>query len=201
MNKTKIGIFSGTFDPVHMGHVAFALEAKQELKLDSVFFLPELSPRLKQPTSIQHRFKMLELSIEGQAGLSVKLLKIPRYSVKDTLPELQRIFGNTQLVLLLGSDLVRTFKYRWDGLQELFHSVELAIGLRGEDTKAEMVELLKNCARDYGTTITFQVLPTPHAKLASTQIRQGTFTIKDIHPKVALYIEKHNLYIDSVNRS
>ena len=197
----KIGIFSGTFDPVHMGHVAFALEAAQNLKLEKIVFLPELKPRLKNPTPVQHRYKMLELSIKDQAGLFIKILEVPRFSVKDTLPELQRIFGDDQLVMLLGSDIVRTFKYRWDGLQELFHTVELAIGLRGEDTKDEMVELLKSCAHDYGTPITFQILPSPRTHLASTQIRQGTYTIKDIHPDVASYIETHNLYIDSINRT
>src|SRR5689334_19364766 len=96
----KIGIFSGTFDPVHMGHVAFALEAKEDLGLDEVIFLPELSPRLKEPTAIRHRYTMLDLSVRGQKGLTVKLLDMPRFTIKDTLPELQHLYGDAKLVLL-----------------------------------------------------------------------------------------------------
>lgn len=177
-----------------MGHVAFALEAITSLGLAKVVFLPEVSPRIKHPSAIQHRHKMLELSLTGQPGLSVKLLQSPRFSVQDTLPELQEMFDGAKLVLLLGSDVVRTFKYRWPGLEDLFASAELAIGLRGEDTKEEMTELLKECAQDYGTSVTFHILPSPRAKLASTQVRLGTNTIDDIHPDVADYINTNDLY-------
>jgi len=190
----KIGIFSGTFDPVHMGHVSFALDAMEALSLDRVVFLPEILPRLKKPSAIQHRHKMLELSLQGHEGLSVLLLDTPRFNINDTLPELRLRFGDAPLVMLMGSDLVRTFKYRWPGLEDLLASVELAIGLRGDDTKQEIVELLKECASEYGTPITFHILPSPRAHIASTQVRRGDYVIEDVHAQVAEYIEKHSLY-------
>jgi nicotinate-nucleotide adenylyltransferase len=190
----KVGIYSGTFDPVHMGHVEFALEALDKLALTKVVFLPEILPRLKKPTAIQHRHKMLELSLHGQENLSVKVLDTPRFNIKDTLPELRLLYGDAPLVFLLGSDIVKTFKYRWPGLEDLLASVEFAISIRGEDTKEEITELLKECAVDYGTPITFHIVPNSHAHLTSTHIRQGTHTIEDIHPDVAAYIQRHNLY-------
>ncbi len=191
----KIGIYSGTFDPVHMGHVAFALEAKANLGLDEVVFLPEVSPREKTPTSIVHRQKMLELSLLGRDGLSIKVLPSPQFSVHETLPALQKMYANTALVLLLGSDVARTFSYRWPGLEELLRSTEIAIGLRAADTAKEMEDLLMDCASEYKLKITYRILPSPRAHLASTQIRQGSHTIEDIHPDVADYIKAHELYV------
>lgn len=190
----KIGIFSGTFDPVHMGHVAFALEAKSRLGLEEVVFIPELSPRVKNPAPLEHRQKMLELSLFGQDGLSVRVLSTPQFSVHETLPELQKIYDGKKLVLLIGSDVARTFSYRWPGLKELFKTVEIAISLRGEDTMNDMDIQLMECAMSLGLKISYHILPSPRALLASTHVRLGTHTVDDIHPDVADYIKSNALY-------
>jgi nicotinate-nucleotide adenylyltransferase len=190
----KIGIYSGTFDPVHMGHVAFALEAKQALGLDEVVFLPEASPRDKEPAALEHRTKMLELSLQGQPGLSVKMLTDARFSIPATLPTLERQFPDARLVFLIGSDIVHTFKYRWPGLDQLFRKTSLAIGLRGKDSEGDVNLLMQACAREFGMTPDYRVLPSPRAQLASTHVRLGAHTIDDIHPDVAAYIRQHKLY-------
>lgn len=191
----KIGIFSGTFDPVHMGHIAFAIETMHDLELQKVVFLPEAEPRGKSPTALAHRYKMLELSVAHTEGLSVKLLDMPRFDIEKTLPELKRLYGDETLVFLLGSDVVRTFSYRWPGLEDLFMQVELAIGLRSDDEREEIVELLKQSAQSYGTAVTFHIIPSPRAQLASTMVRSGDHVVEDIHPDVARYIQEHSLYV------
>jgi cytidyltransferase-like protein len=75
--QSRIGIYSGTFDPVHAGHMAFALQAMQEAKLDRLYFLPERRPRYKQGVEhFAHRVAMLERAILKNQALSKKKLPV-----------------------------------------------------------------------------------------------------------------------------
>src|SRR5438046_2070169 len=126
----RVGIYSGTFDPVHIGHVGFALQAIEAAQLDHVVFLPEQVPRGKVGvTDIAHRAAMLERTIAPYRQLSLRLLDdVPQFCVQGTLPALRQVFGSDELVLLLGSDVVKTFTDRWANLEDLFANMALAIG-------------------------------------------------------------------------
>ena len=79
---SKVGIFSGTFDPVHAGHIAFALEAMESAGLDKVYFLPESMPRRKSGvTHYAHRLAMLELALKPYNKLSILELPDKQFSV------------------------------------------------------------------------------------------------------------------------
>ena len=61
--KNRVGILSGSFDPVHKGHIAFAIDAMKQAKLDEVYFLPEVKPRRKPGVShVSHRIAMLQIA-------------------------------------------------------------------------------------------------------------------------------------------
>src|SRR5688500_13565413 len=116
--KHRIGIFPGTFDPVHQGHVAFCLEALRVCKLDEVLLLPERVPREKQNVAdFSRRRSLLQDAVSARPALHVMVLNSDQFTVKETLPELQRKLGDAELTLLVGSDVVRTFLYRWEGLK------------------------------------------------------------------------------------
>lgn len=185
----RIGVLSGTFDPVHRGHVAFALAAIKQCRLDKAVFLPEASPRGKVGvSSFEHRLAMLKLAARQSRKLEVLALEQPRFSVKETLPLLQARFKGEALVLLCGSDLVRTFGFRWPGLDTLLAQCELAVSLRAGESQADLEVFLTNLAIE--PRITF--VEGPHAHLTATQVRAGD--LLGIDPLVRAYIKANQLY-------
>lgn len=185
----RIGIFAGTFDPVHRGHIAFALAALKQAALDKIVLLPEHSPRGKLGVSdFAHRVNMLRLAVRPYRKLSVLVLSEARFSVEHTLPALQKRFANAQLVLLLGSDVVRTFGFRWPQLDKLLASVELAISLRAGESEADMQAFLDSLGKPVQAT----VVTGPHAHVSATEVRNGN--MQGIESIVREYIEQNALY-------
>ncbi|WP_417917055.1 nicotinate-nucleotide adenylyltransferase [Candidatus Electronema sp. JC] len=118
----RIGLFGGTFDPVHTGHLAIAEQAADELRLDQVLFIPAADPPHKRKTwaSYGQRVAMLEAALAGCARFSISLIEAelpaPSYTV-DTLRELrQRLAG--QFYFLLGADSLLEL-HLWHRFQDL----------------------------------------------------------------------------------
>ncbi|HEY1064222.1 MAG TPA: hypothetical protein VGE30_02895 [Candidatus Saccharimonadales bacterium] len=136
----RIGIYSGTFDPVHAGHIGFALQAITEAKLDAVYFLPERRPRNKIGTEhFGHRVAMLKRASRPHRKLHVLELEDVSFSVATTLPRLQKRFPKAQLVFLAGSDIVAHVP-QWDNSEQLLRQVEVVVGVRAADTLAVIQE-------------------------------------------------------------
>lgn len=135
MNK-KIGIYSGTFDPVHHGHLAFAQRAIYELGLDMVYFLVEPQPSHKQAaSSIRHRLNMTWLALQDQPKLELLTSDHQQFNVAETLPWLEQKFKDAELHLLMGADSFK-FVHTWPGFDSLQRRVKLAVGQRGQDSLA-----------------------------------------------------------------
>jgi nicotinate-nucleotide adenylyltransferase len=125
-----IGLFGGTFDPIHYGHLRTAFELLQSLKLAQVRFLPTGSPAHREAplASSELRLDMVRAAVAGQAGFAVDDREIRRsgvsYSV-DTLIELRREYPQRSLCLLLGMDafLGMPTWHRWREIFELAHVV------------------------------------------------------------------------------
>jgi nicotinate-nucleotide adenylyltransferase len=137
MAKPRIGIFAGTFDPVHSGHLSFVLQAIKAAKLDHVYFLPERRPRYKPDVEhFGHRTAMISRAI--QPYKQVSLLELPDiyFDIKRTLPKLQQEFPGATLVLLMGSDTLFGLG-EWPDIDSLLDSAEIVAALRtGHDTAA-----------------------------------------------------------------
>ena len=126
----RIGIYAGTFNPVHSGHIAFALQAVQAAQLDELYFLAERQPRHKRGVEhFGHRMAMLDRAAKPYTQF--KALELPdiNFSVKRTLPRLQKLFPSDQLVFLVGSDVAPSIP-SWDHAERLLHVAELVIGVR-----------------------------------------------------------------------
>ena len=125
-----IGVFGGTFDPIHCGHLRTAFELWQELQLAEVRFLPTGSPphRERLYASAELRLKMVQAAVADQPGFVVDDREVRRsglsYSV-DTLTELRREHPQTPLCLLLGMDAFLGLPnwHRWRELLTLAHIV------------------------------------------------------------------------------
>jgi nicotinate-nucleotide adenylyltransferase len=179
--KQRIGIYPGTFDPIHQGHVSFASQALKECSLDQVVFLPEPAPREKHSVStITERTALINEAIKDTQKLSLFNPSSTQFTVRDTLPELLSHFGDAELTFLVGSDIIRTFPYRWHDLDILLSDVSLAIGMRTDDTKDDIVSIIKQLEDQYNLPIRYTFISTPDSHRASSHVRNSSTPSSDI---------------------
>jgi nicotinate-nucleotide adenylyltransferase len=135
----KIGIYGGTFDPIHHGHLILGRQACEELGLEQLIFVPAaLSPFKKEArASGEARFSMLQAAIEGQDGFSADNCELkrppPSYSI-DTVLQIREREPKAELFWLIGADNV-TGLSKWrriDELNKLVQFVVLDRACRGE---------------------------------------------------------------------
>ena len=139
---SRIGIYAGTFDPVHAGHIAFALQSVDKAELDKLFFLPERRPQHKQGVEhFGHRVAMLKQAIQPHPRFGVLELPDVSFSVRRTLPALERQFPHDELVFLFGSDAVKGLPF-WPQADRLLSSSELVVGLRNADQLHEVHNMI-----------------------------------------------------------
>lgn len=192
ITRRKIGIYPGTFDPVHEGHTAFALAAQQALGLEKVVFLPEADPRNKPDASnLHHRLTMLNHAIKPYSELPSLVLDEPRFTVSSTLPILQRTFPDARLVLLIGSDVALTLPH-WPGISKLLSTMDIVIGMRAQDSTERLDTLFERISRDTSIPLSPSYIAADQASLCSTDIRAGKITHS--HKVIASYIMSNNLY-------
>jgi nicotinate-nucleotide adenylyltransferase len=198
----RIGIFSGSFDPVHQGHVAFALASLQNADLDKVYFAPEVKPRRKPHIShIAHRVQMLELAITEHPELGVLELPNRYFLPKTTIPQLQQRFRNDDLILLFGSDLFERL-HTWPHVEYLLSNAGVAVGVRGN---YEVSRVLQNALNLPNPPKELHAIDATLRELSSKNIRQAleSNVMPDgIAPQVHDYARKHWLYhdISKINR-
>lgn len=166
----RVGIYAGTFDPVHTGHIAFALQALEVAKLDEIYFLPERQPRHKQGVEhLAHRIAMLERATQPYKRFHVVELPDINFSVERTLPRLEQKFGTRQLVFLFGSDVVSTIM-KWPKAERLVKECELVIGVRSEDN----AEIIKQQISDWPIQPVDLVIFTSYAShVSSGRVREA----------------------------
>lgn len=133
----RIGIFGGTFDPVHIGHLVAALEARQALALDQVLLVVANDPWQKtgtrSVTAADDRFAVVAAAVEGVDGLVASRLEIDRGGesiTADTVAELARAHPGASLFLVVGADVAAELS-TWKRVHELMGSVELVVVERG----------------------------------------------------------------------
>ena len=131
----KIGILGGTFNPVHIGHLILAEEAREKLGLDKVIFVPAYLPPHKDTTDIAPalmRLVMLKLAARGNRFISVSDTEIKRdgrsYTI-DTIREFKIKFPGDELYFLIGSDLL-TYLADWKDLNEILTMVKFIAATR-----------------------------------------------------------------------
>jgi len=130
MNKPLLGIFGGTFDPIHCGHINALEQICQSINFAQLRWIPSAKPPHKDSVgaTIDQRLEMLELALEGYSNWYVDDLETrrdtPSYTF-DTLSQLQSQFVDHQLVMIIGADSLQNLNtwYRYPDLLELAHWV------------------------------------------------------------------------------
>jgi nicotinate-nucleotide adenylyltransferase len=123
-----IGIFGGSFDPIHNGHLALARAARDALQVTELLLVPAARPWQKHPvTDAAHRAQMVELAIAGEPRLRLERCELERsgasYTI-DTLRELRARYGAaTPLVLVIGADQMERLDtwHQWESLLDFAH--------------------------------------------------------------------------------
>ncbi len=191
----RVGIYAGTFDPVHSGHVAFALQALEFCKLDHVYFLPERRPQAKvQATHYAHRVAMLREALKPHSGCSVLELVDAHFTVKKTLSRLKQQLPDNQLAFLFGSDIVPGLM-GWPNAGTLLSCSELVIGLRGQDDRAGIKKLVASWqAVPKEVTIFDSYAPMVSSSQIRSALRQNR-SASGILKSVERYSNNHWLYV------
>jgi nicotinate-nucleotide adenylyltransferase len=203
MTKKRIGILAGTFDPVHAGHIFFALEALKAANLDKVVFLPERRPPYKQGVEhFGHRTAMISQAIKPYDKL--ELLELPDmfFNVTRTLPQLRKKFSTSELFFLIGSNNARDMNSsNWseDSINRYFKAGNLIIALREEDDVGSLKRILASLP---SSPREMTIISTPSRSVSSSKIREALRENKDaigLLPSVYRYVKNQWLYV-SVNR-
>ena len=191
----RIGIFGGSFDPVHVAHVALARLALAELQLDQLLWVPAGQPWQKHRviTPAEHRVEMVRLAIAGEPRFEVSRIEVdrsgPSYTV-DTVRQLHALHPGTSWHLVIGQDQYASF-HTWHQWQALLGLVTLAIANRPDAPLSADPQVLR---------VPHEAVALPMMDISSTDIRERLAHgegIDDLVPApVARYIARHHLYQD-----
>lgn len=203
MDMLRVGVYGGTFAPIHRGHVAAAKAFMEQMKLDYLFIIPTYLPPHKQIDGSDdplYRLKMCELAFEGIDGVVISDVEIARGGKSytyDTLKELER--PDTRLFLLCGTDMVLTFD-QWYRFEDIFKMCYPTYVRRENDpvlTK-RIVAKIGEYYEKYG--VMFRRIVTDPIELSSTEIRRAVREGKDISKlvpeRVAEFIRENRLYLE-----
>ena len=192
----RIGVYAGTFNPVHSGHVAFALQAIQASHLDEIYFLPERQPRGKhQVEHFGHRVGMLERALKPHPRLHVLELVDVNFSVKRTLPQLEQRFQDSHLVFLFGSDIVPGF-VDWPYANRLLKEYELIIGIRSRDNRDDLRKIIEGWqAQPKSVTMFDSYAPDVSSGIVREALRTGKPKTPGVLSSVERYSDRHWLYV------
>ncbi|MBQ4600714.1 MAG: nicotinate (nicotinamide) nucleotide adenylyltransferase [Oscillospiraceae bacterium] len=192
----RIGIYGGTFNPPHVGHIRGAQYALEALALDAVLLIPDHTPPHKQlpegSASPEQRLAMLRLAAVGAQGIQVSDLALQREGISytyETVEQVRESYPNAKLYLLMGSDMFASFD-TWKQVQRITAQAEIAVLCRGEKGEKQRIETaLENTPG--------QVLENPVTAISSTDLRRllafdcvGEFLV----PEVEAFIRGNGLY-------
>lgn len=172
-SKTRIGIFPGTFDPLHEGHIRFALAALEQAGLDKIILLPERSPRSKpKAANIGARVQYANELLAEYPKIEIRTLQADTQTYQAEQEELRDIFESARVVLLVGTDVLKTIAY-WQDVDLLLRDHELCIGLRGDESAEGVTDQIRLLESITGADVTFKIIETDHKHISSTSIRAG----------------------------
>ena len=191
----RIGIYGGSFNPIHKGHTQLAAFIVAQGLVDELWLLvsplnPLKSGEMSNIAEYEHRLKMAELATEGIEGVNVsdfeRHLPLPSYTI-TTLGELQKAYPEHEFVLVIGADNWEQFP-RWYHADEIIEKYRILIYRRPGCEIDEMA-----------LPASVQVVETPLYDVSSTQIREsvkkGRMMRRWLDEKVARYIKRHQLYL------
>lgn len=194
--KRKIGLFGGTFDPIHTGHLIVAEIIRDALDLEKVFFIPVKRHPFKDNDFIahdDHRYRMIQLAISDNKHLAVSDIELKSDGISYTVETIEKIRNEYpeerwDIYFLMGMDNLNQL-HRWREPETLVKMCKVVVFSRpGFEPRKEAQKFLDSV----------QIIPTPLLEISSTQIRNRIKQAQTVRylvpPRVESYIRTHKLY-------
>jgi nicotinate-nucleotide adenylyltransferase len=198
------GVFGGSFDPVHYGHLLLAESCREACSLDLVLFVPTAVSPHKQdqlPSEARHRIEMLKLAIGGHPAFDVSEIEIRRAGISftvDTLRELHRENPQDELFLLMGADSCEDFP-TWRQPSEICQLASLVVVGRAGSPIPDLEKLKRSIDPQQAESIRCHFVEMPCVDYSSSRIRERVAAGQSIRfqtPRaVEMYIQTHSLYV------
>ena len=191
----RIGIMGGTFDPIHLGHINLAMDAKKQVGLDKVILVPaKLQPfKLDRKTaSAEDRLNMIECAIEDVEGLDVSSLELDSESISYTyltIRAMRDIYGEKAgLYFITGTDSFLKIE-SWKNSEELLTVCSYIIGTRPGYKQKELESCIERIRRDYNTEV--RNIKNTQLDISSTEIRKRLKNGKQCRELIPYEVEKY----------
>ena len=200
----RIGIFGGSFDPVHIGHVQSARQAAKMLRLDKLLMIPAGSPPHKNGCHVggEHRLNMLRIALDGDPVVDACDLEIIRGGISYTYETVEAVgatYPNAEIFLLMGSDMFLSLQ-NWKYPERILSMATLAVFCRGHKDEQEKIAERKQELEAQGHKVA--IVPNEVVNISSTQMRRLlAFRCADefLPAGVGDYIRENGLYNVNAN--
>ena len=196
MIPMRLGIFGGSFDPVHYGHLLLAETCREQCRLDQVWFLPAGVPPHKQTRTLapaKARVEMLELAVAGNEHFAVSTLEIERGGVSytvDTLRPLKERQPGDELFLLMGADSLREM-VTWREPVEICRLAIPVVVHRAGSPEPDFAVLSALVASQRLAEIRLYQVEMPIVDLSSTDLRQRAGEGRSLRYRTPRAVEKY----------
>jgi nicotinate-nucleotide adenylyltransferase len=205
-SEQKLGLFGGSFDPVHRGHEHVARAAARAFGLDHVVWMPAARPPHKPERILAEaadRVAMLELALAGEPRWSVSTLELersgPSFTI-DTVHMLPRALGlapDVEIHLLFGGDNLAGFG-GWREAEELLRRAQPVIVVRQGDERSTLERLAAGLAPELAAKLARGLVVAPLVPISSTELRERVSRGEDVGdalaPAVAEYVRSRGIY-------
>ncbi len=203
MEKIKIALFGGTFDPIHLGHTTVAADAAKHIGAEKVVFIPAKRSPLKgflPKANDAHRLKMITLATADQKDFKVSDYELkkpaPSYTL-DTIIQFKKDFDKSSIYWLIGADSIDDLVY-WHRIIELIDACNLTTMYRAGCAPPDFTKFKAVWGPKRIEKLQRNIIQTPLINISSTEIRNRLAADRDVsdmlHRAVAAYIKEQGLY-------
>lgn len=206
----RLGIYGGTFDPVHYGHLLVAESCRESLQLDAVWFVPAHQPPHKLNRTLspaEQRARMLRLATDGHPNFHVSRVELDKqgtsYTV-DTLKQIRETHRQAEMFLLLGADSLHDFP-TWRAPEEICRLAMPVVVHRGGTTPPDLQVLRPLVPDDLWHRLSQYQVEMPIIEISSSAIRERVRNDRSIRYRTTAAVEhfilEHGLYRNPTPRT
>ncbi len=200
----RLGIYGGSFDPIHFAHLLLAESCREQAALDEVWFMPAAVPPhklAKKLSADKHRIEMLQLAIGGHQAFRVSTIELDRGGASYTFETLEQIHAERpgdELFFLMGGDSVRDLP-TWRRPERICELATMLVVHRREALVPDIAALRPLMSAERYAAAPPRLVEMPLVELSSTDIRERARAGRSLRYRlpaaVAKYIETHGLYL------
>ncbi|HAA25466.1 MAG TPA: nicotinate-nucleotide adenylyltransferase [Ruminiclostridium sp.] len=196
-----IGIFGGSFNPIHMGHLIIAEYVRDHFQLEKVLFVPAKKPPHKgsvDDQTSQHRFNMVQIATSDNPFFDVSAIELNRKGISytsDTLKELKSLYPNKKLYFICGADSIVNLS-TWHSIGSIFAYADMIAVKRFDVNETDVKNMSRWLTDQYNAVIHYCDMP--YIEISSTMVRErikNGLSVRYMVPEGVLkYIQLHRLY-------